>query len=148
MATVSFDACSFRGTYPQFDNLGTYPDTVLDAYFATASLYIDSNLGMNEFLSDAQLALALNLMTAHLAGISAVAASGQAAGLMNSATVDKISVSLTPPPVRTQFDWWLSLTPYGQSLLALLQMVSAGGIYLGARNELSAFRTAGGYING
>ncbi len=148
MTSVAFNECSFRGAYPQFASLGAYPDAVLDAYFSTASLYITNELGANEFLSDAQLALALNLMTAHLAGISAIAASGQTPAMMTSATIDKISVSLTPPPVRSQFDWWLNLTPYGQSLLALLQMTTVGGAYYGGRPELGAFRVAGGYVNG
>lgn len=87
---------------------------------------------------------ALTLLTAHLAALGVLIAAGQVPGLVQTATVDKVSVSLTPPPILTQFQWWLSLTPYGQQLLALLQVASVGGIYIGGLPEISAFRKVGG----
>ncbi|OWK47571.1 hypothetical protein FRUB_01270 [Fimbriiglobus ruber] len=44
---------------------------------------------------------------------------------MTGATIDKISVTLEPPPAPNAWQYWLQSSPYGQQLLALLQVVSA-----------------------
>jgi hypothetical protein len=79
-------------------------------------------------------------MTAHLAAISVLIAAGQIPGLVQNATIDKITVGLTPPPIPNQFQWWLNITPYGQQLLAMLQVNSVGGFYIGGLPERSAIR--------
>jgi hypothetical protein len=86
----------------------------------------------------------LNLMTAHLTALSVIIAGGQVPGLVQTATIDKVNVSLTPPPLKTQYQWWLSLTPYGQQLFALLQVSSVGGYWIGGLPEVAAFRKTGG----
>lgn len=77
----------------------------------------------------------LNMMVAHLLALSTQIGNTPAApktpGLKQSATIDKISISLTPPPFKNQWQWWLSLTPYGQQLFALLQIATTGGAYYG-----------------
>ena len=77
-----------------------------------------------------RLTLALNFMTAHLVYLNQIANSGQNTALMQGATIDKVSVQLTPPPEAGQWQWWLNQSPYGQSLLALLQVASVGGFYI------------------
>lgn len=145
----TFNVAAFRVQFPQFANPTVFPDITLQAYWDTASQYIanQSQEGFCGGMTDAQLLLALNLMTAHLAALSVIMAngSGQTPGLVQSATIDKVTVSLTPPPVTDQFQWWLSLTPYGQQLLALLQVQSVGGFYVGGAPEsLGMYRPLGG----
>jgi hypothetical protein len=141
---ITFDVAAFRLAYPEYAN--TPPtDATLQAYFNTASAYINPYSGVNWCnpiigMNLAQQTLALNLLTAHLAYISGLIAQGQVPGLMQNATIDKVSVGLTPPPLKTQFMWWLSVSPYGQQLAALLQVASVGGTYIGGLPERAAFR--------
>lgn len=144
MAVITFDVTAFRAAFPQFANLTKYPDARLQGYFDSASCIINNNDYGCGSLTGTCRVRALNLQTAHLAALADIIAGGQAPGLVNSATVDKVSVSLTPPPFKNQWQWWLSLTPYGAELLALLQAKAVGGFYVGGLPEISAFRKVGG----
>lgn len=137
-----FDIPAFRLAYPAFANSVTYSDATLTAYWDSAACYI-SNEDYG-YLNGLCRLKALNLMTAHLAAIATLIASSKTPGLVQAATIDKISVTLTPPPLANQWQWWLSLTPYGQQLFALLQVQLAGGYYIGGGFEVGAFRKGGG----
>lgn len=144
----TFDVFTFRTAYPAFASDSTYPTAVLQAYWDTASCYIDvDNYGA---LNGACRDKALNLMTAHLAMIAFLTASdqinlaGKTAFIVQSTTIDKVTISLQSAQLKNQWQWWLSLTPYGQQLLALLQVSSAGGFYFSGLPEVSAFRKVGG----
>lgn len=143
MVDVVFDPCAFRTAFP-----AVAPQSVsnitLQRYFDTASIYLCKRYNTNCFLNNPRLVLALNLLTAHIAGIAQQISSGSQAGIVTSATIDKVSVTLEPPESASPFAYWLNQTPYGQELLALLSMVSAGGAYYGARPELGAMRRGGG----
>jgi len=142
MATIVFDVAVFRARYPQFADSDIYPDATLNAYWETATCFISAeDYG---YLHGACRETALMLLTAHLAGLSVFIANGQTPGMVTSATIDKVSVSLTPPPVKDQLAWWLNLTPYGMQLWAMLSAMSVGGLYIGGLPERSAFRTVGG----
>lgn len=137
-SVILFDAASFRIACPLYANETTYPDAMVEGYWDMAVEYVsDKNCGS---LRDAGRRLAINLMTGHLIYLAGLIAKGQVPGLVQSSTVDVVSVSLTPPPLLNQFRWWLSLTPYGQQLLALLQARSAGGFYIGGAPVRGAFR--------
>lgn len=83
---------------------------------------------------------AINLMTAHLAVLNTQAASGQQAGFVQGATIDKISVQITPPPETNQWQWWLNQTAYGQQYLALMQIASVGGFFVGGWPTVNTLR--------
>lgn len=139
----SFNAAAFRVTYPAFANETTFPTVTLQAYFTTAGSYLaNDNYGQ---LRDDSRYTALTLMTAHLAALSVLIAAGETPSVAAGASIDKVTVSLEPPPVKSQFHWWLSTTPYGQQLLAMLQMRSAGGFYLGGSRTRGGFRGNAGY---
>jgi hypothetical protein len=129
---MALDITTFRQLFPAFSNATTYPDATITMQYDTAGLYVT--------FSDR----AVYLMTAHLMALSDIIAAGNTPGLVTSAAEGAVSISMTPPPVNTQFKWWLSLTPYGQQLLALLEVQSAGGSYIGGSAERSAFRKVGG----
>lgn len=142
MAVIEFDVTAFRDMFPAFASASAYPTARLQINWTMATSYIsDVDYG---WIQGARRTLALNLMTAHLTALGAQLASGQTPGMMQSSTIDKISITMTPPPVPDQFQFWLGLTGYGQQLLALLQANSAGGIYVGGRCEIGAFRKAFG----
>lgn len=146
MAVVVFDPTTFRAQFPQFTSVTLYPNAQLQMYFDTAEEFISNRDNLTACgcgsgsLRPKKLALALNLMTAHLAALGIQAAAGETTGLLQSATIDKVSVSLTPPPNKNQWQWWLNQTPYGQQLLALLAVASVGGYYFGGNPVLPAFR--------
>lgn len=142
MTTHVFDVTAFRTQFPEFANATTFPDATLQAYWDAATCYINPNDFC--YLNGDCLQLALNLMTAHLTQLSVQIAAGQTPYLMQSATIDKVTVSLTPPPLKNQWQWWLSTTPRGMQLFAMLQAKSIGGFYIGGLPETAAFRKVAG----
>ncbi len=146
MTEFVFDIPAFRVSYPAFGNTTAYPDATLQAYWDTACCYIENYSEDCGWLSGDCRYKALTLMTAHLAAISTIVANGQVPGQVQSASIDKISVSLTAPPQKNQWQWWLNLTPYGQALLVLLQTRSVGGFVFGGSPERLAFRRFGGFF--
>lgn len=144
MTTIAFDPTTFRALFKAFTSAGDYPDVVLQLFFDTATAYVSADIipsapcygGLNL----AQQTLALNQMTAHLVALNDLIAAGENPGVEVSSTVDKISVSMMPPPATTQWQWWLNQTPYGAQLLALLSVAAVGGFYSGGHRIASAFR--------
>jgi len=139
---VSFSETTFRALFPAFANSLAYPTAALELYWASATAYVsDQDAGAYVgAMTVAQQALALNQMTAHLVALNDMIASGNTPGVTTGATVDKVSVTIEPPPTKSLWQYWLALTPYGQQLLALLQVASVGGSYYGGFPVVGAFR--------
>lgn len=133
MTTIVFDAAAFRIAFPAFADSTTYPDATLQGYWDVAALYISTEADYGR-LTGAARARALDLLAAHLVATAAAIAAGRTPGIVQSTAIDKISVSLVPPPVRSDFEYWLQQTPYGLPLLALLGVHSVGGWYVPATN--------------
>lgn len=143
-----YDDTAFRLQYPFFANVTTYPEITLQTNFTNGTSYIsDYNAGI---LQGQSRQTALYLMTAHITALNdiIVANNGAAPGYVTNAKIDKISVTLEPPPAKNQFQWWLNLTPWGQQLLALLQVQSAGGWAVGGNPERLGMRRVGGGFGG
>lgn len=146
---LTFDYALFQTQFPVYANPMTYPESAIESYWIMALNYI-SNVGNYGSLQGAQRQYALNLFIAHMIYLSFLIGTGnpntgsQVPGLMQTATIDKVSVGLTPPPLPNQFQWFLNQTPWGQQLLALLQMNSVGGFYIGGQGAVAAFGYQGG----
>lgn len=138
-----FDPALFRLQFPAFANVITYPTPMLQRYWDTATCFVDDR-GNYGWLQSVCRQLAINLMTAHLTALSLLIVAGQTPGYAQSATIDKVTVSLTPPPVKSGWQSWLIQTPYGAELWALLTVRSSGGWYVGGSPEVGAFRRVGG----
>lgn len=141
--TLTFNYPLFVQQCPQYANDVTYPQTQMQNYWNIAINYMSNTGNVGSLQGDAR-QYGLNLFVAHLAYLAGLIAAGQVPGLVQNATIDKVTVGLTPPPLKNQFQWWLSLTPYGQQLLALLQANSVGGFYIGGLAPRASF----GYGNG
>lgn len=142
MAEHTLDIASFRAQFPAFTNT---PDAALQLQWDAAVVYFGAYDG--QLLYGDRLQRCLELLTAHLLQINVMLAAGgqtPTVGVLTSATIDKVTVSNMPPPVKSEWGYWLSTTPYGMQLLALLRVASAGGIYVGGRPERAAFRKVGG----
>lgn len=131
---MEFDLEAFRAAYPQF---AVAADPQVLAMAGQAVSFLSSYGATTDQLQ-------WQLMVAHLLTLSANAAAGGTTGQVSSATVDKVSVSITPPPTRDGWAYWLSTTPYGLQLWALIQRLTAAGLYVGGSAERAAFRGAGG----
>jgi len=142
VATIQFNSVNFRALFPAFANVTTYPDSLLQLIWNNATAYLSNNTacGWYSGMNCNQQTLALNYMTAHLLAIAGQIAAGDTPGIVTGATIDKISVTIQPPPETTQWQWWLNQTPYGQQLLALLQVAAAGGRFYNRIPVLTAFR--------
>ena len=80
--------------------------------------------------------LAIFLLTAHLLSLQNAINNGDSAGgLQASATIDKISVSVIPPPSTDSFEYWLNQSTYGQQLLALIELNVPTPMYFGGSFE-------------
>ncbi len=131
MRTLQYIDADFRALFPAFASTTTYPAVTLQLYWDVATDYISANPQCWGGLKINQQTLALNQLTAHITQLNTLAATGQAGGIVQGATVDKVSVTLVPPPVPNQWRFWLNQTSYGQQLLALLEVASVGGWFLG-----------------
>ena len=140
---ILFDYAKFILVAPAYADLQHYPEATIQAFWNSAVNYISNRQNCGVIQGDKRV-YAINLMTAHLLYISGLIAAGTVPYLMQTATIDKVTVGLTPPPLRNQFQWWLSVSPYGQELLALLQINSVGGFYIGGSAPRAAFGYQGG----
>ena len=145
-SVFTFDVTAFRLLFPAFANDITFPDATLTQNWNNATCYVSAN-NYGDLNGDCRL-YALNLMTAHITQLQVIVAAGQTPGVLQSATIDKITVSYDPPPKPDQWQWWLNQTAYGQQLLALLRANAAAGFYYGGLPERSAIRTVYGQFVG
>lgn len=149
---VYLDIKKFREQFPQFDDPALYPDEMIQMYWDTTTVFISDEDCPCRTLHGKQLELALNYMTAHLMTLFAVPAvqgsegsiSSTGGGFVQSATVGEVSVTKLAPPVKDAWQWWLEQSPYGAALLALLQQLAVGGMYIGGLPERLGFRKVGG----
>lgn len=136
---MDFDIAAFRLRYPQF---ASYSDEQILAFAEDAKCHLSTHC------KDCR-RLWWFLMVAHLLTLDTNSKNGGAVGQVTSASIDKISVSIQAPTATNKWSYWLSLTPYGLELLALLSRCFTGGFYVGGRPERAGFRAVGGrYPNG
>lgn len=131
MAQVQYNETLFRATFPAFASTTVYPNTVIEMYWNLATNFISKwpQCGGGMRFKDQQ-PYAINLMAAHLLQLGTQAAAGQAGGVVTASTVGSVSVTLKEPPATNQWQFWLNQTPYGQQLLALLELIAVGGFYV------------------
>lgn len=146
MTTPVYNDANFRAQFPAFQNTIAFPAAALSAWWTMGTAYI-SDQNSNALCTnwtDAQAQLANDLMCAHLTALFAQIGNGQTPGLITGGSEGSVSVTMQPPPTATGFQHWLSQTPYGQQLRALLRAVAGPGMYVGGLPERSGFRKVGG----
>lgn len=142
MAQQTLDITAFRAMFPAFADATKYPDATIQMWWTMATAYIyDYD---NCVIDGPQLSLALNLMTAHLADSFTKINNGQQVVVLTGATEGTVNVSMQPPPAKTGWQWWLSTSPYGVQLWALLQTLVVGGFTIGGWYETDSFRAGYG----
>ena len=127
MTAYSYSDAVFRAQFPVFQSQTAFPPDLIQNYWTTAATIVTNNdYGI---LANQGGPNAMYLMTAHLTQLGVLIGNGETPAVQTGAGIDKINITLMPPPVKTQFQYWLSTTPYGQQLLALLQVAAIGGFY-------------------
>lgn len=143
MTPIVFDLPLFRSRFAEFSDPAIYTEDVLTVSWNMGACFISQDdYGC---LNGSCRQEAAQLIAAHIQTLMDRAAAGQGTALITSATVDKVSVSATPPPNKDQVSWWLNTTPYGAMLWAMLSMMAVGGLYVGGSREIQAFRGVGGF---
>jgi hypothetical protein len=147
--SAAYDDALFRAQFPEFADTTKYPEALLSGYWDMAANFISPVDCPFNILNGGALALALNYMTAQLLTLgqqalaNATPGSDQG-GFIVSAKIGEIIIAKLPPPAANTWQWWLGQTPYGQALLAMLQVLSVGGLSIGGLPERQSFRKAGG----
>ena len=145
-ALVTLDVAEFREEFPAYADPAAFSDKLIGRHFVAACDHV-SPRDAGPLKGDGR-RRAIYLMTAHLIYLEQLILSGNTGGVVSAASIDKVSVSLTPPPIKKQLDWWLNQSPHGQRLLVILKGKGAGGLYIGGSPEREAFRKAGGGFRG
>jgi hypothetical protein len=137
MSSIVFDINDFRIKYPIFDSIS---DSVVLRAFDSAEMFISNNNSC--YLNENRLKYVLYLMTAHILqiGIDTASNNGGTAGIVSSASIDKISVSFEARISKSAFQYFLNKTIYGEEILALFSLWSAGGYYVGGSNATLGFK--------
>jgi hypothetical protein len=138
-AILTYNDALFRQQIPEYSDLVEYPMSVLQNWWNIAINYV-SDVGNFGSLNGTSRQYAINLMMAHLIYISNLTEGGTVPYVLSASSIDKVSITAVPPPLKNQWGWWMSISSYGQQLWALLQMKSVGGFYIGGFPNLAAFR--------
>ncbi len=123
----------FRQDFPEFANVGTFPDSAVNLWLAVAGRLLPSlrwqdnlDLGTELFTAHHLVLSARDQAAAAVGGIP-----GEVKGPVASKAVDKVSVSYDTGSVSlTDAGFW-NMTSYGIRFLTLGRYMGAGGIQLG-----------------
>ena len=143
MTAPVFSGNGLRAQFPDVLNNPPASDAQLQTWWTMGTAYLSENNAGNGW-TDAQAQLGADLMAVHLASLFTAISSGSDPRIITSASEGSVSVSMQPPPGSSAFGYWLSSTPYGLQLRALLRAVAGPGMYIGGSCERAAFRKAGG----
>jgi Protein of unknown function (DUF4054) len=151
VVVVEYNDENFRLMFPAFADETTWPEALLQTYWDLGGEFISTTDSPCHGLNGASLQYARDLMCAHIATLMAVppedasgAGGATGGGVVSSASIGAVSVSMMQPPAKGMWDFWFAQTPYGQQLLALLAIKGVGGLYIGGLPERLGFRKVGG----
>lgn len=123
MNCPEYTAQVFISQFPEFESTDN-----IDLYINRALLYISP---WSAFCKDRKQYVVF-LLAAHLLALQNNINNGEnTGGLQTGASIDKVSVSVAPPPFSDGFEYWLSQTIYGQTLLAFFDMIAPLPTFIG-----------------
>lgn len=126
------DAATFRTDFPEFADATAYPDAAVNFQINLATLRMPEDrwqdllpYGIELFTAHYLAVARKNIQTASAGGVP-----GGGMGVVNSKTVDKVSVSYDTALASLEGGGHWNLTSYGVQYLQLARMIGAGGIQL------------------
>ena len=132
VVTVAPDA--FRGNFPAFSNMTTYPDPVINFWFGLSVILFDQGRWGALFDYGSQLFVAHNLSLEFNSNKAGKLGQnpGFVIGPVTAGTVDKVSYSRDPSSAMDPKNGHWNLSIYGLRYIRLVNMVGAGPVHLGA----------------
>jgi hypothetical protein len=129
--TVTFDYAQFAARYPEFD--GVWSQAQATAFFVEATMYCDNERG-SRIRDVAVRAVLLNMMTAHIAELARLDASGNLAnplvGRISNANEGSVSVAVDYKLTSAGQEWFAQ-TKYGAAFWQATAMYRRGRYYPG-----------------
>lgn len=131
---MAVTANSFRQHFVAFADRAAYPDTVIE-YWAAVAVKLNDPDRWGDLIDNA-----VELYTAHNLVLEARALKeaeaggipGQSSGIVNSKSVDKVSVGYdTSAAIEDKAGHW-NLTTYGARYFRLANLIGVGPVHLGA----------------
>ena len=130
MSTLT--STQFRSDFPEFSNIGVYPDTLVNMWLTVAASLVNgarwmelTNIGM-ELVTAHHLVLSMRDQTASAVG----GAPGLMTGPTSAKSVDKVSTSYDTGAATLDNAGFWSLSSYGIRFLTLARMMGAGGMQI------------------
>lgn len=131
---MTVTATTFKGNFPEFTDITTYPDVSIAFWIGLATNLLDPGRWGNLLDYGIQLFVAHNLCLERDA--LTAARTGQNPGSVNgplaSATVDKVSYARNPGLVMDPKNGHWNLSTFGLRYVQLVRMIGAGPVYVGA----------------
>lgn len=137
---MTLDIPTFRALFSEYSDETLYPDAKLNQWYEIGKCYLKDN---DCVLPDECRGHALMAMLAHLLYIQDQIDNGNVARVITSATEGEVSVSLSEPPMSSNFSYWLNCSPYGPQVLVMLEVNFGGGGWVG--DGLPRMLIGGGY---
>lgn len=140
-------AATFRGSFPAFANMTTYPDPVVNFWISFALKFLDPGRWGDALDYGIMLFVGHNLSLEFNA--NAAAKKGQNPGFVTgpvtSGSVDKVSYSRDVSSALDPKNGHWNLSIYGLRYIQLVKMMGAGPVYVGApaaNDSTSAYQGA------
>ena len=140
--TISITVSDIRETFGAFIDAAAYPDAMIENCIEMSTCFISNVASGCSGVSWQCRANMMELMTCHLLSMLTSAANsgtngGQtSSGMVVSASIGDVHVSTAVPENKTQLQWYLNQTPYGQQLYALLSIKVSPLYYGGSRQRI------------
>lgn len=138
--TIIITVADIRETFGAFVDTVAYPDAMIENCIEMSKCFISDTVCGCAGVSWKCRASMMELMTCHLLTMLTGAASnggngGQTvSGMVVSASIGDVHVSTAVPENKTQLQWYLNQTPYGQQLFALLS-IKVSPLYFGGSRQ-------------
>ena len=131
MATIDLNIPEFRALYPSFTDID---DAIIQMQWDRLVVIYPNNTDLDCLPVSRKQVLYLYL--AHSLFLYRKINEDGADMLYptTSASVDKVSISSLPPPVKSMRDYWLSLSPYGLEVMALRSIYTGFQYFKGSNN--------------
>lgn len=128
----------FRQQFPEFQDPAIYSDQVIGFWDAIALARLDADTWDDALPGGEALFVAHHLVLAarDQASIEVGGVSGGVSGLMQSKSIDKVSVSYDVSRISYEDAGFWNATSYGIRFWQLARMIGAGGVQLGAYGAL------------
>lgn len=129
---MTISAAQFRLDYPEFANVGTYPDSGVNYWLNLAYLMLRPDRWSTVIDVGAELFAAHNLVLEAQAARAAATGNlpGVQTGAVSGKSVDRVSINYDAQAgLVTDAGHW-NLTTYGTRFIALSRMAGAGGIQI------------------